>query len=81
MHGNSALHFCNREVRAGAMYACQIYQAAVKDLPTLDEDIAAGKFAPLRTWLNEKVHKARARCCRLAVSKLRRVITKRYYTR
>ena len=42
------------------MYACQIYQAAAKDLPSLDEDIAAGKFAPLRTWLNEKVHKARA---------------------
>ena len=64
---------CGCAVGAGAMYACQIYQAAAKDLPTLDEDIAAGKFAPLRTWLNEKVHKARTRCCRLAVRKLRRV--------
>ena len=48
---------------AGAMYACQIFKAAARDLPTLDEDIAAGKFAPLRTWLNAKVHQARARCC------------------
>lgn len=61
------------------MYACQIYQAAARDLPTLDEDIAAGKFAPLRTWLNEKVHKARARCSRLAVRKLRHVVVQKYY--
>ena len=59
------------------MYACQIYQAAAKDLPTLDEDIAAGKFAPLRTWLKEKVHKARAHSCRPAVRKLRCVVMKK----
>ena len=41
------------------MFACQIYKAAANDLPTLDEDIAAGKFAPLREWLNDKIHKAR----------------------
>lgn len=45
---------------AGAMYACQIYKAAEKDLPGLEEDIAAGRFRPLKTWLNEKIHKARA---------------------
>ncbi|KAK9833280.1 hypothetical protein WJX81_002396 [Elliptochloris bilobata] len=42
----------------GAMYACQIYKAAAKDLPTLDDDIAAGKFSPLKAWLNVKIHKA-----------------------
>lgn len=31
-------------------------QAAAKDLPTLEEDIANGKFAPLKEWLTEKVH-------------------------
>eukprot|EP00884_Botryococcus_braunii_P012398 jgi/Botrbrau1/21159/Bobra.0061s0052.1 len=40
----------------GAMYACQIYQAAEKQLPGLAEDIEKGNFAPLKKWLNEKVH-------------------------
>lgn len=38
------------------MAAVQIFQAALRDLPTLDDDIAAGRFAPLRTWLNTHVH-------------------------
>jgi len=41
------------------MYACQIYRAAEKDLPSLAEDVAAGRFAPLRAWLREKIHKVR----------------------
>lgn len=40
----------------GAMSAVQIFDAAKKELPTLDADLAAGNFAPLRKWLNEKVH-------------------------
>lgn len=40
----------------GAMYACQIYDAAGRDLPELEAQIAKGEFAPLKTWLNEKVH-------------------------
>merc|ERR1712187_198490 len=40
----------------GAMSAVQIFEAAKKDLPDLDEEIAAGNFAPLREWLNKKVH-------------------------
>lgn len=32
-------------------------QAAQKDLPGLEEDIAAGKFEGLKNWLNEAVHK------------------------
>lgn len=47
---------------AGAMYACQIYRAAEKDLPSLAEEIAAGRFAPLRAWLKEKIHKVRRPC-------------------
>jgi carboxypeptidase Taq len=39
------------------MYAAQIFAAARKDLPTLDDDIRSGKFSPLREWLREKVHK------------------------
>jgi len=41
----------------GAMCAVQIFAAAREALPTLDEDIAAGRFAPLKMWLNEHVHK------------------------
>jgi carboxypeptidase Taq len=40
----------------GAMYACQIYETAKKALPTLEHDIAIGKFAPLREWLRVEVH-------------------------
>jgi len=40
----------------GAMAAVQIFDAARADLDGLDEDIASGNFAPLRKWLNERVH-------------------------
>lgn len=33
-------------------------QAAQKDLPNLDKDIAAGRFTELKSWLNEKIHKS-----------------------
>jgi carboxypeptidase Taq len=33
-------------------------QAAEKDLPLLDADIAAGKFCGLKAWLNERIHKS-----------------------
>jgi carboxypeptidase Taq len=41
----------------GAMAAVQIFDAAKRDIPNLDEAIASGDFQPLRSWLNEKVHK------------------------
>lgn len=41
----------------GAMYAVQIFQAASNDIPDLDAKIVAGEFAPLKAWLNEKIHK------------------------
>eukprot|EP00959_Pyramimonas_sp_CCMP1952_P291276 6092925-Pyramimonas_sp.AAC.1 len=38
------------------MYACQIFEAANRELPGLDKAIAAGEFGGLKRWLNEKVH-------------------------
>jgi carboxypeptidase Taq len=40
----------------GAMMAVQLFDSARTDLPTLDADISAGRFAPLREWLRAKVH-------------------------
>jgi carboxypeptidase Taq len=41
----------------GYMYAAQIHKALLKDLPEFDELLEAGNIAPIRTWLNEKIHK------------------------
>ncbi len=41
----------------GAMYACQIYKHVGTQLPDLEQQIAAGNFAPLKSWLNEHIHK------------------------
>jgi carboxypeptidase Taq len=46
----------------GAMYACQIFEAAKKALPTLEDDIAKGTFAPLREWLRVNVHDRGSEC-------------------
>lgn len=39
------------------MTAAQLYAQACKEMPSLEADIAQGKFTPLREWLREKVHK------------------------
>ncbi|HEY8945353.1 MAG TPA: carboxypeptidase M32, partial [Polyangiaceae bacterium] len=39
----------------GALAAAQLFQAAVRDQPTLLDGIAAGEFTPLDTWLRERV--------------------------
>ncbi len=41
----------------GNLYAAQIHRQAQLELPRLWSDIAAGRFAPLREWLREKVHR------------------------
>ncbi|MGJ3194560.1 carboxypeptidase M32 [Peribacillus frigoritolerans] len=41
----------------GYMYAAQIKQAMLKDLPDFDGLLEAGDIAPIREWLNEKIHK------------------------
>jgi carboxypeptidase Taq len=40
----------------GAMAAAQFYRAAHRDMPDLEDDIAAGKLAPLVSWLRTHVH-------------------------
>ncbi|QDT49445.1 Thermostable carboxypeptidase 1 [Symmachiella dynata] len=40
----------------GNMYAAQFFEAARRDLGDLDEQFAAGDFAPLKTWLNQNIH-------------------------
>jgi carboxypeptidase Taq len=34
----------------------QIWEAAGRDLPELEEHVGNGEFAPLRAWLGEHVH-------------------------
>jgi carboxypeptidase Taq len=40
----------------GTVASVQIWEAARRDLPQLDEQIGRGDFAPLREWLGEHVH-------------------------
>jgi carboxypeptidase Taq len=40
----------------GTVMSVQIWQAATRDLPDLDEHVGRGQFAPLREWLGEHVH-------------------------
>ena len=45
----------------GAFIAAQLYESLRSDLPTLDEQIAAGQFGGLFGWLRENVHAVGAR--------------------
>ncbi len=40
----------------GNLYAAQFYQQACQDLPSLQQDLAAGEFAGLLAWLRERIH-------------------------
>jgi carboxypeptidase Taq len=40
----------------GTVMSVQIWEAALRDLPDLEDHIEAGEFAPLREWLGEHVH-------------------------
>ena len=40
----------------GTVASVQIWQAALRDLPDLEEHVGRGEFAPLREWLAEHVH-------------------------
>lgn len=40
----------------GAIYACQFYRTMMNDLPDTENNIEMGNFAPIRSWLNEKIH-------------------------
>jgi len=40
----------------GAIYACQFFKKAEKEIPNLSELIKAGNFKPLKEWLNTNIH-------------------------
>ena len=40
----------------GAMYACQFYKTLLSEQPDTERNISEGKFAPIKNWLNEKIH-------------------------
>lgn len=40
----------------GAVIAGQLYETLRAEVPNIDEEIAAGRFAPLFAWLRENVH-------------------------
>jgi carboxypeptidase Taq len=40
----------------GTVASVQIWEAAGRDLPELEEHVGNGEFAPLRAWLGEHVH-------------------------
>ena len=40
----------------GNLYASQFFTAAEKDIGTLEGDILQGHFAPLKAWLNQRIH-------------------------
>ena len=41
----------------GNLYAAQIATALREEIPSLDEQVAGGDFAPLLAWLREKIHR------------------------
>ncbi len=41
----------------GNLYAGALFAAARRALPSLDDDLAAGRLLPLRDWLRENVHR------------------------
>jgi carboxypeptidase Taq len=40
----------------GSVASVQIWEAAQRDVPELEEQVGRGEFAPLREWLGEHVH-------------------------
>jgi carboxypeptidase Taq len=41
----------------GNLYAAQFFEAALRDMPNLWDQIAGGDLLPLREWLRDKIHK------------------------
>ena len=41
----------------GNLYSAQFFDAAKRAIPGLEDGFATGEFEPLRTWLNENIHK------------------------
>lgn len=41
----------------GNLYSVQFFEQAKRELPQLDENLAAGHLQPLRQWLEQKIHR------------------------
>lgn len=41
----------------GAMYACQFHRALLNEQPDTELSVANGNFMPIKSWLNEKIHR------------------------
>ena len=41
----------------GNLYAAQLWDAILRDIPDVEERIGRGEFAPLLGWLREKIHR------------------------
>ena len=41
----------------GNLYAAQFMEAARREMPGLDDDFRAGRFAPMKGWLNANIHR------------------------
>jgi carboxypeptidase Taq len=41
----------------GNLYAAQFYRTMKRDLPGMEEELVRGEFAPLLSWLRDKVHR------------------------
>ena len=48
----------------GAVMAAQLFEAAIRDLADLPEQLEAGNFAPLLAWLREAIHAQGSRLSR-----------------
>jgi len=57
VHWSTALIGYFPSYMLGNLYAAQIAQALRTEIPSLDERIAVGDFAPLLGWLRDKVHR------------------------
>ena len=50
----------SRRTCIGTVASVQIWEAVLRDVPDLEEQVGRGEFAALREWLGEHVHDARA---------------------
>ena len=41
----------------GNLYAAMLFQQVNSDLPNLEKNMAEGNFIPLKSWLNDRVHR------------------------
>ena len=57
VHWSFGAFGCFPTYTLGNLYASMFYAQAKKDLPDLESEIGNGTMLPLKTWLNQKVHR------------------------